>query len=457
MLLETGNYSGAAQLLDKAVQERDDDAKAYNCLGISLMNINSLNRAEKAFRSAIGITPDYEAAHCNLVTTLERLNHISEARTHLENVKGRFPDSVLFTLIDAVICRREGRFQEAINILETKPCAQDPITILKVKHELGVLYDRVGDVDVAFEKIKDFNQFATQIYGINDNVKAHYLSNIKKCQETFTPAWVKSWDDVVVEDGIKSPAFLLGFARSGTTLLQHILSSHPAIHSTEEIPAFHQVIERAANKIGPYPSVLANLNGQQIAQMRRLYYQIHQQDEQWQDTALLVDKYPMITNMAGAIHRIFPDAKFIFAQRHPCDCILSAYMQIFEPNEASVHFYNLDDLVTVYTRLMDLWQQYTDVLPLEVQYVRYEDIVADFEGTIRNVLSFLELPWDDAVLKYDENVKQKANVKTPSYAQVSEGIYDRAKYRWERYQSYLEPYMDRLKPYIERYGYEVVK
>jgi Sulfotransferase domain len=125
------------------------------------------------------------------------------------------------------------------------------------------------------------------------------------------------------------------------------------------------------------------------------------------------------------------------------------------PNEASVHLYSLQDAVNLYTKVMDLWQVYEASLPIKVHYVRYEDIPSDFKGTVGNLLKFLDVPWDDTVLSYDKKVKEKANVISPSYSQVSEKIYDRAKYRWLAYREHLEPYLEQLRPYAERFGYDV--
>ncbi|MCB1580037.1 MAG: sulfotransferase, partial [Alphaproteobacteria bacterium] len=247
---------------------------------------------------------------------------------------------------------------------------------------------------------------------------------------------------------------LIHFMRCGTTLLQHILNAHPDLYASEEVHAFAMVEEQIQKTQGPYPQSLANLNADQVRHYRQIYYDIHKRQREWAEGKILVDKYPMLANMTGLVHRLFPNAKFLFICRHPCDVVLSCYMQLFVPNPATVHCYHLEDAVKLYVEFMELWTQYERVLDLSVHYVCYENITENFEAEIRPVLEFIGVPWDDAVTRYNEKVLE-ANVISPSYEQVSETIYKRAAYRWEKYKEHLEPYMEQLEPYIEKFGYKI--
>lgn len=460
-MLGAGRYRDAAAFLQQSLALAPDDAKAQNCLGIAYQNTNMLAQAEESFRQAIALKPDYEGAYSNLVSVLERRNDIAKARAFVEEAKRLFPGGRMITLNEALVLKREGRLQEAIDLLETGHYPPDPMTRLKVKHELGLMYDRLGRVAEAFAVFQDFNAYAAQVFGITAQSKAPYLEKIAHCRQVFTPEWVSSWREIPpAREAGRPPVCLMGFMRSGTTLLQHILNAHPAIYASEEVHAFPVVEKEIRGNYPAYPECLAGFDAADIAAFRRRYFEIHRQAQDWissdwREAEMLVDKYPMLANMAGLVHRMFPDMKYIFVRRHPCDCVLSVYMQLFVPNEASVHFYNLEDAVTLYTRFMDLWAVYEAVLPLDVHDVRYEDVTADFRETIGGVLDFLGLPWDDSVLDYDRKVRECASVISPSYAQVSEKIYDRARYRWWRYREYLAPYLDRLAPYAARFGYDM--
>ncbi len=162
----------------------------------------------------------------------------------------------------------------------------------------------------------------------------------------------------------------------------------------------------------------------------------------------------MNTINVGLILRVFPAARFIVAVRHPCDVCLSCFMHDFRLNGGTANFFSLQDAARLYRKVMDLWRQFVRVLPHPYHIVRYEDLIDDFEGETRRLLRFLDLPWNDAVLAHVEQAKRRRWISTPSYSQVTEPIYRRARYRWRRYADFLAPVMDVLKPHIEAFGYQ---
>lgn len=448
-----GQRDVALAHLDKAVELDQGDPVAFCKQGAMLQHFSRFVDAERSFKKAVDLDASYEAGQSGYISNLERLNKIEEARVQLDKAKILLPDSPLLTIIEAVILKREGRIDEAIKVLERGNYPDDPMNRMRAYHELGMLYDRLENPDKAMENFKICNELAIKTWNINDQSRAIILNKIKTRKQVFTKEWVQSWTTTPEQTKHKPPVFLFSFARSGTTLLQHILDSHPKIHATEEVPAIPKIIEILEKQVGNIPASLATMPAESGRQFQDFYFKIHKQDRNWQDNGTLVDKYPMLTNEIGVVHRLFPHAKYIFAYRHPCDCILSSYMHFFAPNEAMLHSYRLDSIVNLYCEYMDLWEQYKECLPIDVYNVRYEDIVDTFEPTVQGVLDFLNIDWDDSVLAFDEAVREKGDVRTPSYSQVSEKIYKRAQYRWERYKKYLDPYMDQLTPYVKRLGY----
>ena len=177
-------------------------------------------------------------------------------------------------------------------------------------------------------------------------------------------------------DGRSNPVFLVGFPRSGTTLLDTILQSHRAISVVEETNAVRNVRKALERFPGGYPDGLAELDPDLLAALRQIYFtelDKHQKPED--QPAVVVDKLPLNIVEAGLIHRIFPQARFLFAQRHPCDCVLSCFMQDFKINEAMASFQDLEEAARLYDKIMTLWHQYRAVLPLEVHTVRYESLI----------------------------------------------------------------------------------
>ena len=131
----------------------------------------------------------------------------------------------------------------------------------------------------------------------------------------------------------------------------------------------------------------------------------------------------------------------------------AANLFLGDVNQATSNFLSLEDTARLFCRTMDLHQQYRSLLPHACHQVRYEDLVEDFPGEIRRLLEFLEVPWDEAVLKHTEHAKRRGLIHTASYHQVAEPIYQRSRFRWQRYTEQLAPVMDTLRPYAERFGY----
>ena len=170
----------------------------------------------------------------------------------------------------------------------------------------------------------------------------------------------------------------------------------------------------------------------------------------------MIDKFPLMTLRAAHIHRAFPDAKFIFALRHPCDVVLSCYMQNFMVTSAMSSFLTLENSAKLYDSAMTFWECAREVMPLDVHTVRYEDMVQDLEGELRPLIAFLGLEWDDALLDHQKTARDRGYIRTPSYAQVTEKVYTRSSGRWEAYRQHLEPILPVLAPWIEKFGYQPV-
>jgi hypothetical protein len=160
---------------------------------------------------------------------------------------------------------------------------------------------------------------------------------------------------------------------------------------------------------------------------------------------------------AATIHRAFPDAKFVFTLRHPCDVVLSCFMQNFHVSEDRVSFLDIGAAAAMYDAVMTQWERCRTVMPLEVHIVRYEDLVSDPEANLRPLVAFLGLEWDEALLEHQRTARERGHIRTPSYAQVTEKLYTRSTGRWEAYRRHLAPALPILAPWVERFGYEPIE
>jgi hypothetical protein len=155
------------------------------------------------------------------------------------------------------------------------------------------------------------------------------------------------------------------------------------------------------------------------------------------------------------IHRLFPDARVVLVERHPCDAVLSCFMANFQPNAAMRSFTDLEEAARTYNAVFDAWTRAEALLPIRVHRIRYERMVEDLAGEMQPLLEFLGLPWDEKVLDNQGAAAGRGHVRTASYSQIHEPIYKRAAGRWERYRDQLAPVLPILAPWAERLGYEI--
>jgi len=169
---------------------------------------------------------------------------------------------------------------------------------------------------------------------------------------------------------------------------------------------------------------------------------------------LVIDKLPLNLVHAGLIHRLFPEARFILALRHPCDAVLSCFMQNFALNDAMANFLDLEAAARLYDAIMRLWVAAEETLSLRVHVLKYEDLVADLPGTVQPLMAFLGLDWHDGMADYQTTALGRGRINTPSYQQVTEPLYSRASGRWLNYRDQMAPVLPLLAPWAERFGYE---
>ena len=242
-------------------------------------------------------------------------------------------------------------------------------------------------------------------------------------------------------------AFLIGFPRSGTTLLERILDTHNEIQVLDEKATLGEVLPLFTN------SQNSDHFFKNIFRLRLKYFQEVLDNIEYTPNQLLVDKNPLYLREVGLIHFLFPHAKFIFAVRHPCDTCLSCFMQNFTTTPSLANFTSLEDSIVYYDEIIGLLLEQEKKYSLNIHRIRYEDLVGDFEGEGRKLLNFLNVPWQSDLDQYHKNTKNRVLVQTPSYSQVCRPIYKEARYRWLKYKNYFQPFLPIIQKYIDQFGY----
>ncbi len=452
VLTGLGRLEEAAASLALAVKINPGFALAHHNLGTALIELDAFEDAAAAFECALDADPGLAASHASLGMLHERLNDLDKALEHTQRARELVPDDPAALLSWAVIQKRKGDRQGAIETLTPLAKRGAPGNIgAQIHSELGKLHDREGDCTRAFDCFRAANDLQAQSESAARYSKAAFLEEVEEIGKALSAGG--EWKQWAGDDAGETPSFIVGFPRSGTTLLDQILDAHPVIQVMEEQAALDHVVAHIAEAHGAYPSILGELTVEAVSDLRMRYFANVERSITRQPGTLLVDKYPLNIRHIPLILRLFPNAGIILAMRHPCDVILSNFMQAYKINDAMANFFTLEDAAHCYARVMGLWQNCTELLPVKFHMVKYEALVGDFDTEVRGLLEFLGVGWDEAVLGHIEHAKARGVINTPSYQSVTEPIYQRAKYRWKRYQREIEPVLGELQPFIEAFGY----
>jgi tetratricopeptide (TPR) repeat protein len=454
VLQKLGRQNESIAHYEQALAIKPDYVEAYNNLGNVFTELGRHGEAIARYEKAIIIKPDYVDAYINIGELYEKLNQVKKASFYVQKVLQIQPDEPKSNRLAAVLLRREGKYEEALEILMAIPLINiDTKTEQSIHFEMGKLYDLINDSESAMRHFTKGNYIQANNYESMRFNKNIYLNEVNKIRNQFNQEWLQSWSELILDDKDNSIIFLVGFPRSGTTLLDQILDSHPSIQVIEERPMINKIIDKLSDFHGGYPKALTSLNKSDIKKLRNEYFAQIEENIEKQDNSIIIDKLPLNIIHVGLIYRLFPTSKIILALRHPCDVCLSNFMQIYEINHAMANYFTLEDTAEVYDTVMGLWRIYVDSFPLNYIDVKYESLVDNLESEVKRLLNFLGLVWDPLILDYINHAKSRERIKTPSYSQVTKPIYHNAKYRWHRYKEHLMPIMNKLETHINYFEY----
>ena len=343
--------------------------------------------------------------------------------------------------------RRAKRFAEALELIEEVPESIEPE---RTTHIRATLLDRLDSSDEAFAAFTAANRMHQESPTEPLRRASEFRDELESEIRLLTPEWVAGWTKANPPPERPDPVFLVGFPRSGTTLLDTILMGHPDTVVLEEQPPLN-LVDKALGGL----QALAELDEAAIIESRRSYFDEVEKIHPLPEGAMLIDKSPLFLHKVPLIARIFPKARYILALRHPCDVILSCYMSNFRLNTAMANFLDLKDAAAFYDLTFRHWEHASALFPVDAKTVVYERLVEDVAGEVRPLFDWLGLDWRDEALDHQSTAKSRGLITTASYSQVTEPIYKRAAGRWERYRVHLEPIFPIVKPWVEKFGYSL--
>ena len=443
----------AKRSFSKAIETEKSNVLPYYNLAILYESLNDIKNSEIYYLKAIEINPKYFSAYNNIMNLYERTNEDSKLQLIIEKGEKEFSDNFSIKLFKGKLQFKSKLYSEAIRNLESFKFGKNNYSkeILRC-NTLANSYDEIKKFDKAFEYFGLANQINFEINKHRVN-KDTAIKVIENRINFFNEKNLKEWSSINIENEEKNPIFIIGFPRSGTTLLDTILRSHPKIEVIEEKPIVNKFIRLLDEKIYSNFSNLKDLDQKLLKKMKISYFDILKNYTKLENQKIYIDKMPLNIIHVGEIVRIFPDAKFILAIRHPCDCILSCFMQSFSLNDSMANFTDLESTSKFYNQVMILWQKYLRVFKVKYHLIRYEDLVNDFDTSVKKLLNFLDLEWSDTVNKFYETAKDRGKISTPSYNQVNKPIYSKSVGRWKNYEKKFKEIYPIIEPWIKNFNY----
>jgi tetratricopeptide (TPR) repeat protein len=485
-LEQDGKYHDALKLLERAVAIAPKDIGARNALGLclqrldrpgealyhidellkldaalpfahaskgnALMALGSLGRARESHLRAFELDPKNFSATAALGSIASHRGQHAEARQWAErtlDIVPGFPDAILAVsaadLAAGNLAAAERRLRDVIN--EPRASSADRARATGL---LADVFDAAGRYEEAFETYAAGNRVWRQIYQRfeGSNVTGYARALIAAMDKVDTAGWMNSPDSTGAAAG---HVFLIGFPRTGTTLVEVVLDGNPQVVSLEE----HELLAPGVLTYMREPvnfDALARADASGLNELREGYWRATRSAGIDVTGKVFVDKHPLNTLKLPLITRLFPEAKILFAVRDPRDVILSCFRRRFQMNPSMYEFLTLPGAAAFYAAVM----QFADIVKLRLHLrwheVRYERLIADFEQQMRDVCEFIGLDWLPSMGEFAPRVQSREHA-TPSTAQLSQGLLTSATAQWRHYESHLATVQPVLEPWIERLGY----
>ncbi len=448
---------------------RNDYPEAYQGIARGWQELYDLDKAEAAARKALELGPDMPEAHATLGSiyvaqgrpdlgrqcfekAIELDPDLPSGRLGLGNIlveEGKFGEaealfrtvvdipgeqtSALFSMVqtkkikpgDEIIARLESYAEKIDNLPESKA--------IQVHFALGKVYDDLGDADRSFPHFMKGCAIKRSKIEYDADEKDRYYEQIKTI---FTRQFIDGRRGN--GDPSSLPIFVLGMPRSGTTLTEQIIASHPDAFGAGELTDLMRLVNRRQHYGDDFPGSVAQMKPSEFAELGRKYAEgLRLRDPRAKH---ITDKLPSNFLHVGLIHLMLPNAKIVHVNRHPLDTCISCYTRLFAHNQNQT--YDLYELGRFYKGYSDLMKHWRAVLPKGAFYdLQYEALTDDTEAEAKKLIAYCGLEWNDSCLAFHEN---KRNIRTASVHQVRQPIYKTSVARWKKYEKFLGPLIEGL-------------
>ena len=426
-------------------------------LSDTLLLLSDGPSAQALLEDLVRTAPRNLHARTRLASMYERMNRIDDAERVLDDAvaAGLVVDIDGQRAVDHVrasIALRRKDYARAREILEHAG-PRHPEDAPFYFH-IASIYDKLGETALAMAALKTAHEI--KVEQVRRVAPEHFEPGAPPAPiavPNVTAADYAAWPSFAAPDARNSPIFIVGFPRSGTTLLEQMLDAHPGLQSMDENPFFNRLADTLKRHDSRILGSLDVLRQFDVDELRKQYLLMVSEKIERRWDAQLVDKNPLNMLWLPFIHRLYPNAKYILAIRHPCDVLLSCYMQNFRASILLTASATLERLAHAYVGVMRVWLKHVDVFQPRVFVSRYEDVVADTAAQTKRLAEFLELDDPSPMLQFDRHARDKGFIGTPSYSQVIEPVNTKGLNRWVKYRPYFEKALPILDPMLKHWGY----
>ncbi|MBF0370225.1 MAG: sulfotransferase [Magnetococcales bacterium] len=427
-----GKLKEAEQHLKRALAINPHFASAHNSLGVVLKNMGRLDEAIRHLRQAIALQANYANAHHNLANALLESGHLAESEKHHRKVLAIKPNDII-SICNISYLHKHTENDDLIRTMESllanTPSQGDQINL---NFTLGKAMADLGQYSKSFQYFAKGNALKRESFQYNIETSKNVVRHLR---ELCTAPYLEERKDSGHPN--PTPIFIIGMIRSGTSLLEQILASHPKVYGGGELNFVNQILFKdrpfaEVSLAGEVPNYFSGLNAEEIAQLGAEY--IGKIRELSADAVHIVDKMPFNFLYIGLIRTILPQARFIHIRRSPLDTCLSIYRINFGNHLPFA--YDLTELGQYYRLYLQMMAHWNKVLPGVIHEISYEELTANQEQETRRVLAFCDLEWDDCCLHFH---KTNRPVRTASFQQVRRSMYQTSVDGWKRYKDELQP------------------
>ncbi len=432
-----GRFQESISAYQKALEIKPDDLTVQGYLNATLSRLGKLDEAIAGYDRMLVLSPDNPRIISSKVHALEKKGDKKQAYELLKPFIKLYSDNPDIAVAFAAVCNEVGRHDDATRMLET--IVDNPQIELQqdmaseVHFALGKLYEGVANYQKAFSHYLEANMVKGRTFDVGK-----FTRNIDAVIKTFSAeALMRAPSSTIPTD---SAIFIIGMPRSGTSLVEQILASHPDVAAAGELYDIFNLAKEITNLVysrKPYPVYLDDLTIEICNSIAQCY--LDRLDEISSTSRYVTNKMPQNFLILGLISILFPQARIIHCQRDPRDTCISCLFQNFtQGHEYACSLETLGGYYRQYEKLMEHWG---NVIDRPVFTIKYEELVTDQENQTRRLLEFLDLPWNEACLDFYTNERV---VPTASYDQVRQPIYDKSVGRWKHYAPFLQPLLKAL-------------